>query len=130
MTEIGRKVLVLVVLLLFPALFLSLVWSLGTAETEGLDIDWGFTRWLLVIIGVIAFLAVFALASLLFDPYRPVEIETEEPEVTINITAPLPSPANAQPSMQSNEWLMLIYAILAGVAGGLLALLFLRKGDK
>ncbi|HEX6416371.1 MAG TPA: hypothetical protein VFZ62_02490 [Candidatus Saccharimonadales bacterium] len=117
-----------VLLPVFPVLFLGFVWSVCSAQAEGLDVNWAYTRWLIVFFGLIAFFGFAIILLVLLDTNEEdVDDEPEsEPEATILVVSTPEQTSTRRESIAPQ----LIAATLAGVAGGLLAHFVMKRRDR
>lgn len=133
MSRAAGKAITVAVMLLFPALFLGLVWSLCSAQADGIDVDWAFTRWLLILLGILSYFVVFIFASVLFSISNEEKDEQDtepEPEPEVATTILVVAIPEKAPARRESIAPQLVAATLAGVAGGLLAHFVMRRRDR
>jgi uncharacterized membrane protein len=111
-----------------PLVYFSRIWSLCVTAANGDQYNWDEIGWYLTVFGVIVIVGELMFAAMLFDmsKSRPKMPQTVVIEHTI-VVLPPPAP---MPLIERKEQAMLLGALVAGLLGGLLALFFIKKGNK
>ncbi|MDN5275051.1 MAG: hypothetical protein JWP06_952 [Candidatus Saccharibacteria bacterium] len=124
------------VIALFPVIYLTLVWSICSAQADGIQVSWGFTRGFLLFAGVVCFGATILLTSFLNLPAslplmaeEKVEdkaIVTHDHHVTVDMLPAYPR----EPLLQPDEQRLLIKVAAVTVVASLVVFQLFKRWNK